>query len=423
MADLSNPPSSPVCYAAEMEDARPRPLAGLKVIDLSRILAGPYATQILGDHGADVIKVEPPNGDDTREWGPPFVKDADGELISSAYFLGANRNKRGIALDLAKFEGREVLLRLLQSADVLVENFKTGSMERWGLGFERNLAPKFPRLIYGQISGFGADGPLGGYPGYDAVAQAMTGMMSVNASLQSGPTRVGVPIVDISAAFNLTIGILMAIEARHHTGLGRRIDVSLYDTGLALIHPQAANWLMGAMAPTPMGNAHPNIAPYDCFETASGPIFLGIGNDRQFVKACEMLGAPELGRDARYKTNGLRSQNRDALRPALERLLADKNAEALAAEFLAAGVPAGAVESVQGAFAAPHTKHSGMVLEAGPYKGVASPIRAGNPRSAPFRPPPLFAEHTDEILTEAGYTQDEIAALVAREAVVQARRP
>jgi crotonobetainyl-CoA:carnitine CoA-transferase CaiB-like acyl-CoA transferase len=423
MAEDPDRLASPVCYADELEaKVASAPLAGLKVLDLSRILAGPYATQILGDHGADVIKIEPPQGDDTREWGPPFIKDAAGAPLSSAYFLGANRNKRGLALDLARAEGREVLMRLLASADVLIENFKTGTMERWGLGFERDLAPLLPRLIYGQISGFGADGPLGGYPGYDAVAQAMTGLMSVNASPQSGPTRVGVPIVDIAAAMNLAIGVLMALEARHHTGRGRRVDVALYDTGLSLIHPQAANWLMGARAPLPLGNAHPNISPYDSFETASGPIFLGIGNDRQFEIACKMLGAPELARDARFRTNGLRSENRAELRSALERLLADKNADALAAEFLAAGVPAGAVATLEAACAAPHTAHAGMILEDGPYRGVASPIRINGEDRLRLRPPPRFAEHTDEILREARYTEEEIAELVASGVIVKTKR-
>lgn len=422
MADETIDPSSPVCYAGELEHAaRPQPLKGLRVIDLSRILAGPYATQILGDHGADVIKVEPPQGDDTREWGPPFIKLADGEVYGSAYFLGANRNKRGIALDLTLPQGREVLLRLLSQADVLIENFKTGTMERWGLDYERDLAPKFPRLIYAQISGFGSDGPLGGYPGYDAVAQAMTGMMAVNASPQSGPTRVGVPIVDISAAFNLTIGVLMALEASHHTGAGRRVDVSLYDTGLSLIHPQAANWLMGGRAPVAMGNAHPNIAPYDSFETASGPIFLGVGNDRQFVKACEMLGAPELSRIHASRPTACAARTATRCGRRSRSFSPIKTQRHWRQNSLPRGVPAGAVESVQGAFAAPHTKHAGMVLEDGAYKGVASPIRTGAPREH-FRPPPRFAEHTDTVLTEAGYTDEEIAALVASGAVVRTRR-
>jgi formyl-CoA transferase len=398
------------------------PLTGVRVIDLTRILAGPYATQILGDHGAKIIKVEPPQGDDTRDWGPPFVTGDDGAIISSAYFQGANRNKRGLSLDLAQGEGCAVLLKLLGGADILIENFKTGTMERWGLDYERDLAPRFPRLIYAQISGFGADGPLGGFPGYDAVAQAMTGLMSVNASPATGAMRVGVPIVDIAAGMNAALGLLMALEARHRTGRGRRVDVNLYDTGLSLIHPQAANWLMGALAPVSMGNAHPNIAPYDRFETATGAIFLGAGNDRQFDKACEIFGATQLASDPRFATNRLRSENRAALRPLLEALFADKDAHALEAQFLEAGVPAGAVASLEAALAAPHTKHSGMVIEAPPYRGVASPIRTGGERGASLRAPPRFAEHTDEVLREVGYTPEEIAALVSRGAVITTRR-
>jgi formyl-CoA transferase len=400
----------------------PPPLIGVRVIDLTRILAGPYATQILGDHGAEIIKIEPPQGDDTRDWGPPFLTGDDGAIISSAYFQGANRNKRGLSLDLARPEGREVLSKLLERSDVLIENFKTGTMARWGLDYERDLAPRFPPLIYAQISGFGADGPLGGFPGYDAVAQAMTGLMSVNASPASGAMRVGVPIVDIAAGMNAALGILMALEARHRTGRGRRVDVNLYDTGLSLIHPQAANWLMGALAPAAMGNAHPNIAPYDRFETGTGAIFLGVGNDRQFDKACEILGAAELAGDPRFATNRLRSENRAALRPRLEALLADKDARALAVQFLEAGVPAGAVASLEAALVAPHTKHSGMVIEAPPYRGVASPIRTDGERAPLRRAPPRFAEHTDELLLETGYTEEEIATLVSRGAVVMARR-
>ena len=397
-------------------------LQGVRVVDLSRVLAGPMAAQILGDHGADVIKIEPPQGDDTRDWGPPFVRADDGAIVSSTYYEGANRNKRALALDLTRPQARQILMRLLQHADVLIENFKSGTMERWNLGFEKHLSSLFPRLIFASVSGFGASEPLGGAPGYDAVAQAMTGLMSVNAAPGAGPLRMGVPIVDISTAMNIALGILMALQARTVNGRGRRVDVSLYESGLSLVHPQASNWLIGGREPKPMGNAHPNISPYDSFETKTGPIFLGVGNDRQFALACEMLGAPELARDARFLTNGERSENRAALRPILEKLLAAQDAHKLTADLLAAGVPAGAVESLPQALGHPHTAHLGAVVECGAYRGVASPIRISGETRGQFRPPPRFAEHTDEVLNEAGYTPAEIIALEKAGAVFRARR-
>src|SRR5690349_6389745 len=238
-------------------NAMPGALDGLKVIDLSRVLGGPYCAQMLADHGADVIKIEPPQGDEVRDWGPPFRDDA------ASYFVGINRNKRGLALDLAKPEGREVLMRLLEGADVLIHNFKSGTLEKWGIGYADTLAKKFPRLIYCHITGFGPDGPLGGLPGYDAAVQAVSGLMSINGTEESGPVRIGTPIVDIGTGLNAAIGILMAINDRHKTGKGQGIDVSLYDSAVSFLHPHAANYLMSGKPPKRIGNAHPNISPYD----------------------------------------------------------------------------------------------------------------------------------------------------------------
>ena len=246
-------------------------LSGVRVVDLSRILAGPHCSQTLADHGADVIKIEPPGGDETRGWGPPFE---DGE---SAYFRGLNRGKRGLALDLARAPGRDILLRLLGGADVLVENFKAGTLERWGLGYEEVLQPRHPRLIHCRISGFGGDGPLGGLPGYDAVAQAMSGLMAINGPADGPPVRIGAPVADLAAAMIAVQGIAMALYERERSGRGQGIEVSLLDAALGLLHPHAANYLMSGRRPGRTGSAHPNIAPYDLFATATAPVFLAIG--------------------------------------------------------------------------------------------------------------------------------------------------
>ncbi len=257
-------------------------LAGIRVLDISRILGGPYCGQILGDHGADVLKIEPPQGDDTRTWGPPFK---DGV---ASYYMGLNRNKRVQHLDLSQDAGRERLLALLEQADVLVENFKIGTMERWGIGYD-TLSRRFPRLIWCRVSGFGADGPLGGMAGYDAALQAMSGIMSVNGEAGGEPLRVGLPVVDMVTGLNAVIGVLLALQERHRSGKGQFVEATLYDSGLSLLHPHAANWFMDGRAPRRTGNAHPNIYPYDTFRTGTKPLFLAIGNDRQFATLCDVL--------------------------------------------------------------------------------------------------------------------------------------
>src|SRR5580658_9536263 len=271
-------------------------LAGLKIIDLTRVLGGPYCTMILSDHGADVIKIEPPQGDETRDWGPPF---ADGD---ASYFLGVNRNKRSLALDLGQPAGREVLLRLLDGADVLIENFKPGAMEKWGLGYQQDLVPRFPALIHCRVSGFGATGPLGGLPGYDAILQAMTGLMSINGDPTTGPVRMGTPVVDLATGLYSAIAILMALHERNTSGFGQYIDMTLHDCGMALLHPQAANFFLNGRRPVATGNPHPNIAPYEKYRTRTCEIFIAVGNDAQFRKLCEAVGRPEIGGDARFLT-------------------------------------------------------------------------------------------------------------------------
>ncbi len=384
-------------------------LAGLKVIDLSRVLGGPFCTMVLADHGADVIKLEPPQGDETRDWGPPFT--GEGATRTASYFIGVNRNKRSVGLDLATSEGRAVLLALLEGADVLLENFKPGAMERWGLGYEAALAPRFPRLVHCRISGFGATGPLGGMPGYDAIIQAMTGLMSVNGDATTGPLRLGTPVVDLATGLYSAIGILMALIERQCSGLGQFLDMTLHDCGMALLHPQAANFFLSGRRPVPLGNAHPNISPYDKFTTRTCEIFVGIGNDGQFARLCREIGRPELAGDARFLNNAARVENRAALSKELALAFATDDGHALAARLIRAGLPVGPVLGVDEATSAPQAVARGMVATLGDWRGLATPIKLSRTPGAVRRPPPAFAEHTAEVLAEHGYKQSEIEAL------------
>jgi len=386
-------------------------LDGIRVVDLSRVLAGPLCTQMLADHGADVIKVEPPMGDETRLFGPPFDDAGD-----AAYYAAVNRGKRALALDLGRPEGQAVLQTLLAGCDVLVENFLPGTMEKWGLGYA-TLAQRYPRLVYCAISGFGADGPLGGMPGYDAVLQAMCGLMSVNGSAESGTMRLGIPIVDHLTGYVAMSGILMALYARERAGVGQRVDATLFDTGLSLLVPHAANWLYSGQAPRLLGSAHPNICPYDKFRAGDGEIFLGVGNDGQFRKLCDCIGRLDLAADPRFGTNARRVENRTALKAELEKTFAAHAVESLCRDLMRAGVPAGAVNTVPQAFAQAHAAHRGAVVEDNSYRGVAAPVRLSHARGRAARRPPRFGEHANQILAEAGYTHDQIAELRSKDIV------
>ncbi|MBI3513081.1 MAG: CoA transferase [Proteobacteria bacterium] len=396
-------------------DRSPGALAGLRVIDLTRVLGGPFCTQTLADHGAEVIKIEPPQGDEVRDWGPPF---RDGV---ASYYVGINRNKRAMALDLGDAKGRDVLLRLLARADVLVENYKTGTFEKWGIGYHAVLAERFPKLIHCKISGFGADGPRGGMPGYDAVIQAMAGLMSINGTPDSGPTRIGNPVVDLGTGLSAAIAILMAVYERQASGRGQYVQVSLYDTAISLLHPQAANFFMSGKPPVITGNAHPNITPYDAFPTRTKQIFLAVGNDRQFARLTAELGAPELAQDARFRTNQDRRANREALTEILRGLLADQAAEPLADKLLAAGVPAGPVQDIPGVMADAHTRHTGMVVEDGAYRGTGTPMKFSRTPARPAEAPHPFSADSRAVLSESGFSSTEIEALIA-EGIVPAER-
>ena len=394
----------------------PGALAGLKIIDLSRVLGGPYATMILSDHGADVIKVEPPAGDETRDYGPPFDP-----VHGASYFLGVNRNKRSLALDLAKPAGRDVLLRLLDGADVLVENFKTGTMERWGLGYA-DLAPRFPGLVHCRVSGFGADGPLGGRPGYDAVVQAMVGLMSVNGDATTGPLRIGTPVVDLATGLYSVIGILMALAERARSGQGQFVDMALHDCGLALLHPAGANTLMTGRAPGRSGHAHPNIAPYEKYATATGEVFLAVGNDGQFARMAAAIGQPDLAQDPRFRRNADRVRHTLELRAVLTAAFAAEDAEVLTERLLAAGVPVGPVLGVDAALGSPHAAARGMVAVTGAVRTVGTPVKLSRTPGGARSAPPEFGADGAAVLAEHGFNADEVAGLLADGVVLTARR-
>jgi crotonobetainyl-CoA:carnitine CoA-transferase CaiB-like acyl-CoA transferase len=392
-------------------------LAGIKIVDCTRVLGGPYCTQMLGDHGAEIIKVEPPQGDEVRDWGPPFHEG------DASYFIGVNRNKKSIGLDLATEEGKAVLLRLLEGADVIIENYKTGSMERWGLGYEEVLSKKFPKLVHCRISGFGADGPYGGFPGYDGIIQAMVGHFTINGAPESGPTRLGLAMVDIGTGLYAGNAILMALLERERSGIGQYLDMTLYDCGLALMHPHVPNYFVsGGKIPGLTGNPHPNIAPYDLFETKTCKIFIAGGNDRAWRKLCDEVGRPELGKDPRFLTNGDRQTNKAELKAELEGVFAEVEGEAFCEKLLAAGLPVGPVRDTQEVMNHPHTLHRNMRVEKDWYKSWGIPIKFSRTPGSIKSVPPKFGEHGREILADHGYSDDEIDGLLKDGILVEERR-
>ncbi len=362
----------------------PGSLSGIRVIDLSRVLGGPYCGQILADHGADVLKIEPPVGDETRTWGPPY------ENGVASYYIGLNRNKRGMRMDLSQPAERERLMDLLADADVLLENFKTGTMAKWGLGYD-TLKEKFPRVIHCRVSGYGADGPLGGLAGYDAAIQALSGIMSVNGEAGGQPLRVGLPVVDMVTGLNAALGVLMALQERQRSGLGQFVESTLYDSGLSLLHPHAANWFGDGRIPKLTGNAHPNIYPYDAFPTATVPIFLAVGNNRQFEQLCTVLGEPALAQDPDFEQAGGRSVHRVRLRERLCALLSGFECEPLVQRLSEQGVPCAPILDVPQALNHPHTQHRGMVVNLPGYRGLGSPIKLSRTPATYRMPPPCDA--------------------------------
>ena len=391
-------------------------LEGKLVIDLSRVLGGPYCSQILGDHGAEVIKIEPPRGDETRDWGPPFHDD------DSAYYIGVNRNKRSMGLDLSKPEGTEVLMRLLKNADVLLENYKPGTMENWGIGYEETLKKRFPQLIHCRISGFGSDGPWGGFPGYDAIIQAMAGWFSINGEEGSNPTRLGLAAVDMGTGLYTTVAILMALLEREHSGEGQYLDMTLYDCAVSLMHPHISNYNFSGKIPGPTGNAHPNISPYDTFRTRTIDIFIGAGNNRAWGKLCQEISRPELMDDPRFANNIDRVENRDDLKAEIESALMKIDGEEIGVRLAEAGLAAGPIHNTQQVVDHPHTHQREMSIEKDWYKMAGTPIKLSRTPGALRHLPPKFGAHSQEILAEFGFNETEIDSLLASNTVLVSRQ-
>jgi crotonobetainyl-CoA:carnitine CoA-transferase CaiB-like acyl-CoA transferase len=385
------------------------PLVGLRVLELARILAGPWAGQILADLGADVIKVERKGtGDDTRGWGPPFVPAADGTHLGAAYFHGANRGKRSIELDFDTAEGQRIVRKLAARSDVLLENFKVGGLKKFGLDYD-SLKDECPRLIYCSVTGFGQTGPYAQRAGYDLMAQGIGGFMSVTGPADGEPTRAGVPVSDIFTGVYSVVGILAALAGREKTGKGCHIDTALVDTTAGILSNQALNYLVSGEVPVRIGNAHPNIVPYQVFPVADGHIIIATGNDSQYQKLCAVLGAPELGTHPDYSDNKARLAHRDALIGTLTALTKRMTSAELLAKLEAVGVPAGPINTVDQVFSDRQVIHRGMQLKlasdaakGGSIPGVRTPIVIdGAPMASP-RPAPRLGEHTEEILREIG---------------------
>ena len=389
---------------------RPPPLTGVRVLDLSRVLAGPWAGQMLADLGADVVKVEKPgSGDDTRSWGPPYLKDSSGRDTSEAtYFLCANRNKRSVAIDIATPEGQAQIRALAQQADVVLENFKLGGLKRYGLDYA-SLQTSNPRLVYCSITGFGQTGPYAARAGYDFLIQGMGGLMSVTGQPDgepgAGPQKVGVALTDIMTGLYATIAVQAALAEREKSGLGQHIDLALLDVQIACLANQASNYLAGQLVPRRMGNAHPNIVPYQDFPTADGDIILAVGNDGQFAKFCAVAGHPEWSADARFSSNAQRVANRAVLVPLLRQATAMRTSADWIAALEAAGVPCGPINRIDEVFADPQVQARGLQITldhplAGSVPLVANPIRLSGSPVSYHSPPPMLGQHTDEVLAQ-----------------------
>ncbi len=401
-------------------------LTGLKVLDLSRVLAGPWCTQILADLGADVVKIERPvSGDDTRHWGPPFLKDAEGHDTDQAtYFTACNRNKRSVTIDMAKPEGQALLRQMAAQSDIVVENFKVGGLKQYGLDYE-SLRAVNPKLIYCSVTGFGQDGPYAERAGYDLLIQASSGLMSITGRADGEPggggVRVGVALIDIFTGVYASSAILAALQVRHRTGVGQHIDMALLDVGMAILANQAAGFLNTGGVPVRQGNSHPSLAPYQDFPTADGAMLLAIGNDGQFARFCEAVGQPEWAADPRFATNTLRVKHREVLIPAMEAVTRTRSTAEWVALFEDKAVPCGPINNLRQAFDDPQVQARGLRVELPREAGdgiasiasVASPLRLSETPVVLRHAPPALGQHTDEVLQAMGLSAADIEALRA----------
>lgn len=400
---------------------RAAPLAGIRVLDLSRVLAGPWAGQLLADLGADVVKVERPGaGDDTRAWGPPWLKDRDGrDTRESAYYLCTNRNKRSVTVDLGKPEGQEIVRALANRADVLLENFKLGGLAQYRLDYA-SLEATHPRLVYCSITGFGQTGPYAPRAGYDFLIQGMGGLMSITGRAEgddgAGPQKVGVALTDIMTGLYATIAVQAALAERERSGRGQHIDLALLDVQIACLANQASNFLAGGVVPKRMGNAHPNIVPYQDFPTADGDVIVAIGNDAQFAKFCAVAGHAEWASDERFATNPARVANRSVLIPMLRQATVARTTQAWVTALEQAGVPCGPINRIDEVFADPHVRERGVRItmdhaKAGSVDLVGNPIRLSATPVDYRRAPPMLGEHTGEVLADwLGMDPEAVAA-------------
>jgi formyl-CoA transferase len=401
-----------------------QPLQNIRILDITRALAGPYCTMMLGDLGADVIKVERPEaGDETRGWGPPFVGKPYGPYPGeSAYFIAANRNKRSVTVNIQTSEGQEIVRRLAGISDVLVENYRTGELDKRGLGYAE-LHSLYPRLIYCSVSGYGRTGPYADRPGYDAILQAEGGMMSITGPVEGPPSRVGIPIIDITSGMFAATAILAALRARDLTGEGQLVDISLFDSHLALLTNVASNYLVGGKPPRRLGNAHPNLVPYDAFPARDGWFVLGIANDKQWGLFCNVLGRPDLITDSRFAANRDRVANREVLSAELNRIFSQRNVDDWLADLVKAGLPCGRINSIPDVFSHPQAEARRMTLEAehltaGTVRLPGFPYKFSETPAGIHKPPPLLGEQTEGVLTGLlNYSPEDVIALKDKGAI------
>jgi formyl-CoA transferase len=405
-------------------DKHMQPLNSIRILDITRALAGPYCTMMLGDLGADVIKVERPGvGDETRGWGPPFVGKPYGSYPGeSAYFIAANRNKRSVTVNIQSAEGQEIVHKLAGISDVLVENYRTGDLDKLGLGY-RDLHRLHPKLIYCSVSGYGRTGPYADRPGYDAILQAEGGMMSITGPVDGPPSRAGIPIIDITSGMFAATAILAALRARDNTGEGQLVDISLFDSHLALLTNVASNYLVGGEPSRRYGNAHPNLVPYDAFSARDGWFIVGVANDKQWGLLCDLLARPEWKTESRFAANRDRVANRDELVAELNRIFSQRDVDDWLADLAKTGLPCGRINSIPDVFAHPQAQARGMTLEtehasAGTVKLPGFPYKFSATPAEIHRPPPRLGQHTEEVLTDLlEYSREDVASLRDKRAI------